>query len=168
MSIANEAYYRVNCYGIGRWLEAFAFGLGVTLPDVGLSPGVRLVTPRSSGVALTLYRLPDPWPATADPRDRIVLERVEFTPPTALPLGLDAATETPDSARLKLSSDTAGGSVADLATGDTRISFFMPAARGIELSFDTNLVGFGRVVLARLGIALDWRKADHDGASGKS
>lgn len=165
MMSSEEVYERVNCYGIGAWLEAYAQSLSQSLSGIQLLPGIRRVTPQASGVALTLYRLASSDPA--DELDQIVLERIEFETPTLFPLGLDAATDTPASASAKLSADIVGGTQSDFAAGNMRVSYFMPAARVVVLTFNAGLVGFGRVVLARLGTPLDWRKPDHGGATDK-
>lgn len=74
-----------------------------------------------------------------------------------MPLGLDAAAETIASAAAKLSQSISGGSPAELASGDRRVSFFMDGGRVIELRFAPSLVGFDRILVARLGEPLDWR-----------
>lgn len=146
----DEIVQRVNCYGVGPWLEQVLVDLGLVLP---ITP---VTLPRSAGLVLKLEASPS-MPPSSDRRDGFFISLIEGDDTVPAPLGLDSNGETIDSARAKLSRSIAGGSPAELAAGDRRVSFFIDGGRVIELRFKPNLVGFDRIVVARLGIPQDWR-----------
>lgn len=157
-TIADEMLARVHCYGVGLWLSSLFGSFGQILPDVDASPGTLRPTRLTSALTLTLGRVAMPQ---TDLRNALVLVRVEGDATAPMPLGLDPAIETPASARVKLTTNTAGGSVDDIARGDRRVSHFLAGGRIVELRFNVGMMGFDRIILARLGAALDW----HDPAS---
>ncbi len=153
-TLADELLARINCFGMGAWLGGVLAGSGQVLPDAGLASGALRSARLAPGLTVTLGRVPVPQ---SDPRDALVLVRVEGDPTAPMPLGLDPVAETLAGAKVKLSANTAGGSPGEVAAGDRRVSFFLDGARVVELRFAPGLVGFDRFVLARLGAPLDWR-----------
>lgn len=153
-TLADELLARINCFGMGAWLDGVLAGSGQVLPGAGLASGALRSARLAPGLAATLGRVLVPQ---SDPRDSLVLARVEGDATAPMPRGLNPATETPGTAGAKLSTNTAGGSPGEVASGDRRVSFFLDGARVVELRFNPGLVGFDRIVLARLGVALDWR-----------
>lgn len=145
-----ELVQRVNCYGVGPWL-------GQVLADLEVAfPTAPVTLPRSGGLVLKIDALA-PAPQSSDRRDAFYISLAEADDTVPPPLGLDATSETIDSARAKLSPSIAGGSPAEIVAGDRRVSFFMDGGRVIELRYKPNLVGFDRIVVARLGAPQDWR-----------
>ncbi|WP_156655665.1 hypothetical protein [Methylobacterium platani] len=154
-ALMGEAVRRINCTAVGAWLEAWLAALGLPLPAAFDGNG-EAVTPRASGVVLRIGAV-SRVQGLPDPRDRLRLIAIEADAGAAMPLGLDAARETLATATAKLSTATVGGSPAELAAGDRRISFFIDGGRVIELRFLDGLVGFDRLLVARLGEPGDWR-----------
>lgn len=140
---ADEIAGKTNRFGIGPWLLALIGRLGAGVPN-GLAIArdrVPIDSP-SQGLSLIVYRRAEP--GSPNWSDALVMERASFEADVAaLPFGLDPMAETATSARGKLSSDTAG-------SGD-RVSYFMPDARVVELTFKAGGVGLQSVLVARLG-----------------
>lgn len=154
-ALLDEVVRRINCYAVGVWLEQLLASMGLSLPaSTGSARGIAL--PRAAGLVLRIDSIPA-GPALADPRDRFYLTVVEGDATVPMPLGLDVAAETIGSASAKLSQSISGGSSTELASGDRRVSFFMDGGRVIELRFAPSLVGFDRILIARLGEPWDWR-----------
>ncbi|SDA32877.1 hypothetical protein SAMN02799622_05345 [Methylobacterium sp. UNC378MF] len=154
-TLMDEAVQRINCYAVGAWLERLLTAAGQPLPAAaGPTPGIAL--PRVSGLVFRIGSVPA-QPSLSDSRDLFHLITIEGNGTAPMPLGLDAAAETISSASAKLSQSVVGGSSAELASGDRRISFFMSGGRVIELRFGPSLVGFDRILIARLGEPWDWR-----------
>lgn len=148
---------RVNCYAMGAWIDALAHNGGVAL-NVPLSGGrARVDVPIASlGIDVTLFRKADD---TLSEADQVVFHRVSFDPLHAvLPFGLDGRSLTPASAKNALGDDTAGGRSADLARGDTRISYFLPEdARVVQLTFDASMTRLTEMQVFRLGGEIPYR-----------
>lgn len=142
---------RVNCCGMGDWLDALAdhggtvlrapLGRGREMIDI---PIVKL------GLTVTLFRHPD---ERLSEQDQVVMQQARFDAArAALPFGLDAHRITPAQARDILSYDTAGCRTADLKRNDTRMTFFLPEdARIVALTFNPSLVGITSCAILRLG-----------------
>lgn len=150
--LADAIYARINCFGLGDWLAR----CGLTLPVAVLPPGQRRDC-AAPGLIVTLRAVVSS-PGPADLRDALVLERAVFDGRGAVPLGLDVTGQTRDSARAALSDDCVDGATA----ADRRVSYFMPGARVVELTFRPGYVGLERIALARLGAPLDWRRSQGD------
>ncbi len=136
--------------GRGPYLESLFQWAGIANPFP--SPAARasaLFT--SPSRHLTFQTLQVPYPAKQHEWDDIVLEQVVFGAQAGLPFMLDAGSETPASARLKLSRDTVGGDTAAIARGDRRVSYFMFDATVIEVTFEPGMTGITQVLAARLG-----------------
>ena len=155
MTFTDDAFDRINCFGIGAWLATAFEELGQTWPPSSLKPDTDYVTQRSRGLVFAISRI-----ATSLPNwhDELVLARIEGDATAQMPLTLDPRMETLASTEEKLSPTAIDGSPADVAVGDCRVSFFLNDARVVELRFLPNLVGFDRILMARLGAALDWRE----------
>ena len=149
-AIADEAYARINCYGIGGWLDAVFLRLGLSLPPTP-QPWEQISSPRASGLVITIYRQPNIVPTPATSRDAFVLSKVEGDAFAPTPRGLDATHETLRSAMAKLSPNIEGGSPADIAAGDTRVSYFMPDGKVVGIRFNSSLIGFDQFVVVALG-----------------
>ncbi|KQT92673.1 hypothetical protein ASG60_21245 [Methylobacterium sp. Leaf469] len=154
-ALMDEAVQRINCYAVGDWLERLLAATGQTLPATAVS-AAGVVLPRAAGLVFRVGAIPA-RPSASDPRDLLHLIAIEGDATVPMPLGLNAAKETIGSASAKLSQSIAGGSVAEVASGDRRVSFFMAGGRVIELRFASGLVGFDRILVARLGEPYDWR-----------
>lgn len=142
---------RVNCYALGAWIDALADNGRVVLRaplDAGRQRvDIPIVT---LGLTVTLFRKVDD---ALSEEDQVVFHRVSFDPLRAiLPFGLDGRAITPDSAKAALGDDTAGGRSADLARGDTRVSYFLPEdARVVQLAFHSSMTGIAELQVFRLG-----------------
>ncbi|WP_162561258.1 hypothetical protein [Methylobacterium terrae] len=154
-TLMDEAVRRINCIAVGAWLEAWLAALGLPLPTA-FGPTGEAVTPRASGLVLRIGALARAQ-GLPDPRDRLHLIAIEADASAPMPLGLDPDGETLATATARLSSSIVGGSPGELAAGDRRVSFFMEGGRVIELRFLDGLVGFDRLLVARLGEPGDWR-----------
>ncbi|MEF2074934.1 hypothetical protein [Consotaella aegiceratis] len=119
--LGEELYERSNGTGMGAWLADLFQRLGLPFPAASLAPQSRHVTGRSTGFVLTIGCVAA---QESDWRDALVLERAEGDATAPMPHGLDSATETLDSAKHKLTDTIAGGSAAEIAAGDRRVSFF--------------------------------------------
>ena len=157
---SNTIATRVNCYGVADWLRLLAGWLEVNPHRlIPVNPASKLtVEVPDRGLQLLLRHPHAGLALVADP-DRWVLEQAIFRPPDAtLPFGLDAKTETPDSAQAKLSDEVIGP-----ALGDSRASYFLDDGRVVELTFGENLIGVTRVWIVRLGQEVSY--ADLPGGS---
>lgn len=146
---------RINCRGIAGWLRLFAAALGKNFHDlVPIAPAARHeIDIPEWGLTLVLSH-PHAGHVDAGDPDRWVLESARFHPPAAaLPFGLDALNETPDSAKAKLSDDIV---VGDSTAGDRRVSCFLDDARVVELSFAPGLKGLTGVQVVRLGAGMEY------------
>ncbi len=148
---------RVNCYALGAWIDALAENGGVML-QAPLGAGrqrvdIPIVT---LGITVTLFRKVDD---ALSEEDQVVFHRVFFDPLRAiLPFGLDGRTITPDRAKTALGDDTSGGRSADIALGDTRVSYFLPEdARTVQLTFHPSMLGIAEVQVFRLGGEIPYR-----------
>ncbi|TDK29118.1 hypothetical protein E2F50_22780 [Rhizobium deserti] len=153
MALGDELYQRINCYGIGSWLESLFARAGHSLPPA-MRHADELRMDRFMGFLLTFGRLPESLP---DPRDQIILLRAEGDGAAPMPFGLNAQFETVESAKHKLSNNIAGGSVSELQAGDRRVSFFLNDGGVVELRFAETMQGFDRILMARLGDFRDGR-----------
>ena len=163
-NIAEEIASRVNCYHIADWAEQLAAHLAVAptllLPE---TPALRHVPLLGRKGVVLVFRYPQAEQHSRSDPQKWALEDVTFFPqehvehgrwPYSLPWGLDATGESPDSARSKLSNDTAGGDARDIAAGDRRITYFLSDARAVELTFGPGMRGLERISVSRLGVAM--------------
>lgn len=142
---------RVNCHGLGAWIAALGDHAGAVLRAPLGAGRERVAVPLVRlGVTVTLFRCEEP---DLPEDDQVVFHRVAFDPSRGtLPFGLRAEAETMESAKLKLSPDTAGGRTVDRRRGDTRVSYFLPQdARAVELTFGPEMVGLAACQVFRLG-----------------
>ena len=139
---------RVNCFGIGAWLLALLAQLGAQPPGALAAPRTRVpLSLPQAGLSLQLFRRNGP--GGVDWAEEIVLERVTFAAArSALPFNLDSQTETPASARAKLSANMTGPGA--------RMGYVLDDARIVELTFLPSSLGLHSVVVARLGSELDY------------
>ncbi|WP_431257458.1 hypothetical protein ACQ86G_22840 [Roseateles chitinivorans] len=72
----------------------------------------------------------------------------------ALPFGLDAHLETPESAKARLDADSLGLGEARLRAGDYRQSFVLDKALVLQITWLPELKGIARVTVLRLGTEL--------------
>lgn len=155
---ADEIADRVNCFGIGAWLEKLSALAGVPL-DAPDDPEERAtVALEPLGVEVTLRRHRDQALSRAD---QVVLEIASFDVADAtLPFGLDAATLDLETAKATLSRDTAGGRSVDVRDGNLDVTFFLKDARFVVLGFTPSMVGLTRCVVQRLFGEVDHREID--------
>lgn len=167
---AQQIADRINRYGIGRWLAALAENLDVsfsalapecpsakytfTAPRKGLQ--IVLTHPHADHVDIGD---PERWQLTAA---KFYLLKGEFGVwNNTLPFDLNSESETPNSAKNKLSNDTSGFAFQTIARGDRRISYFLDDARVVELTFRFGMVGLECVHVVRLGSAQFYDEADN-------
>ncbi len=149
----DEIIERVNCYGVGTWLALVLADIGLAAPAHG---GSFVTLPRSAGLLLKIEFLESAL-QSSDPADAFYISLAEGNELVPPPRGLERTDETIDTARAKLSPSIVGGSPSELAAGDRRVSYFMAGGRVVELRFNSSLVGFDRILIARLGEPRDWR-----------
>lgn len=160
---------RVGTYGNGLWLPTLGKWLGFTgtawLPNPP-EENQRVIVPAPiRALQLELYALPSYEQAVRRTRlHHIVLDRAAFNAEmaeqrpleAALPFGLDAAQETPESAGVKLGGQTplyrGKGDDADTA------SWELDDNRVVELVFRTQATGIKRIQIVRL-----WRPVQSAG-----
>ena len=109
------------------------------------------------GVTLVLH---DPaWQEhrTADPECWVLYDVTLDAAKAPLPFGLDPWSETPVSAKTKLSVDTAMGRPVDFRRGNYRVTHFLPDNRVVIVGFKPNLVGIETVSLKRINEMPDFR-----------
>ncbi len=147
---ADTIVWSIKRPGKGEYLEALFRWAGITDPfrPPVAQAGVTLV---SSTRHMAFQTMPVPFEPKHHPWDDIVLEQVIFAAGADLPFGLDAASETPDSASLKLGRDRVKGDPDAVTQGDRRVSYFMFDATVMEITFRTNMTGVHQVLAARLG-----------------
>jgi hypothetical protein len=162
-SLADEIAQRVNCYGLVRWAGELAQTLGIAPALLIPVRPVEKHIPELRDMGLELvfgYR--GELGGIADP-ERWLLRQVRFHVQAhaaygawrqRLPFSLDARNETPASAEGKLGTDRSGGSPREIAHGDTRITYFLPDGRAVELHFAAGMRGLERVGVSRLGKAM--------------
>ncbi len=156
-NLSEQIAVRVNCHGIGDWLSWLAVSHGKTFYDlfpIAAAAQHEIPLPQR-GVTLVL-RHPHAGDAEMADPERWILESAIFDPLTAsLPFGLDARSETPDTAKAKLS--------GDIVVRDLRVSYFLPDARVVELTFTPGLKGLTGVQVVRLGAEMEY--ADEENSS---
>lgn len=168
--VVEELALWVGHYGLGAVFPRVAAWLGVPSDWLeGGGPSTRRVLDcPARGVRLELeYVLKE---TRRRPADGWALREIFVTPPEGdAPFGLSARTETPESARVKLSDDVVGGRTADFQEGDLRITHFLDDGRAVEVRFLPGMVGFDRVWIVRMGAAMDLRAEESkDGSVGAS
>lgn len=149
-AMINEAAQRINCFGIGIWIEQLFSALSLPMPSpTGPTPIAPL---RSSGLVFRIETVDLNMP---DLRDRLYISLLEGDTTSPSPFNLDSKTESIQSAKSKLSHSTS--STFPASTQDHRVSFFLDGGRVVELRFRLPSPGFDRFIVARLGAPLDWR-----------
>lgn len=162
-SLADALCRHINCRNSGAWLAELAATLGLPPEVLMPAPPVarhELVAP-GRGLRLVLSHPHADDVAVGDP-DRWLLTEAQFGMAGqfdadwtgALPFGLDAANETPESAKAKLGDEADGLSARALAQGDRRQSYFMDDALVVELIWRPELKGIERVRVVRMGSEL--------------
>ncbi|NSZ19865.1 hypothetical protein [Agrobacterium vitis] len=153
---ADAFFERINRYHMADWLQETMLKLGRPMPNPALQPGAFSRSDRSWGLILTFGRVGTPldnW------QDEIILVSAEGDSTSPMPFGLDPINETPASATMKLSDNIAGPGDARGDADERRISFFMEGGRLIELRFNEGMIGFDRIIMARLGEPQEWQPA---------
>lgn len=147
-SIAEDILGKINCVGVGRWLEDLATKLGVDLPGQNLQHGHFHTIKSARGLILTFGRTDQP---VSDDKDALYLHRVVGDALAPMPFRLNPAEETLATAMAKLSSDYVGGEETE-----RRVSFFLDEGKVIELRFNQGMIGFDRILIACLGGPRMW------------
>ena len=127
---AQQIADHINCHGISTWLAELALGLDMPLPALLPEPPLsrhKFAVP-GRGLHLVLAHPHAGHVEVGDPERWELTEAKFFFLPgepgvwcAALPFDLDAQTETPESAKQKLSDETSGLSARAIAHGDRRI-----------------------------------------------
>jgi len=78
----------------------------------------------------------------------VVLQKVQFDAMAALPFGLTAMKETPETATVTLGTDT--------FAVDQHVTYFMPDGLAVGVEFKSGMIGIKEVIVGRLGFPLDW------------
>lgn len=162
-SLADALCQRINCRNIGVWLLELAATL--ELPPVALMPEPPvarhdIVVPHR-GLRLVLTH-PHAGDVDVGDPDRWLITEAQFGLSgqfdanwrEALPFGLDATSETPETIVTKLGSEADGLSKKALAAGDRRQSYFMDDALVVEVTWKPELKGLERIWIVRLGAEL--------------
>jgi hypothetical protein len=163
-TVAEQIAARVNCYGIASWAGKLAKLLEVA-PELLLpqrSAKRHIPELKGRGMELVFGYPEDDLAGPYDPERWALLEAQFFVKDRSpyggwrhrLPLELEPLHETPASAQGKLGKDFAGGTSRDIAKGDTRITYFLPDARAVELQFAPGMQGLARVGFSRLGVPM--------------
>ena len=163
--LADALCTRINCYSLGAWLAELAHHLDVPLSallPVPPLPRHEFTVPRR-GLHLVFAHPHAGHVDVGDPERWELTEAKFFFLPgepgvwrDAAPFALDPGTETPASAKQKLSDETSGLSSRAIAQGDRRMSYFLDDARVVELTFRAGMVGLERIHIVRLGSAQDY------------
>ena len=155
---ADEIADRVNCFGIGAWLDKLSALAGVPIQAPEDPKERKTIALEPLGLEVTLRRHDDPAHVRAD---QVVLDIATFDVAEAvLPFGLDAATLTLETAKAMLSHDTAGGRSVDIKNGNLDVTYFLEDARFVVLGFAPSLVGLTKCTVRRLGGEVDYRDID--------
>ncbi|WP_157649907.1 hypothetical protein [Burkholderia ubonensis] len=145
----DEMVSRINCFDLQDWLPELAQWLDLNeeafLPREAREEYVLRAPQR--GITLT-FRHPHAGYSDMADVSRWILESAHFLSSSNLPFGLDVRAETLESAKHKLGSDTAGGL--------SRVSFFLPDFRVIDLAFGKSGQGIDEARIVRLGRELSW------------
>lgn len=153
VQFSDQIAARINCYGIDGWLTWLAALHQKTFYDLfPIAAAARHeISMPEKGWTLTLRHPHAGHAELADP-ERWILESAVFDPQSSLlPFGLDAERETPDSAKEKLSND--------IVIRNRLISYFLPDARVVELSFASAGTGLTEVRIVRLGAEIEFDEA---------
>ncbi|MGO4870158.1 MAG: hypothetical protein ACLPGW_06040 [Roseiarcus sp.] len=157
--LIDEAVIRVGRHGVADWLEAAAARLGAPLGRA-LSAAPRQYLDFADARRQIAIRLNYPfWESVrvADRQAWILYELKLDASNVALPFGLDARTETPESAKRKLSTDTVKGRREDFDRGDFEVTHFLPDGLIVVVEFRRDLVGIASLTISRLGVSSDFR-----------
>jgi hypothetical protein len=145
---ASALAMRTGSYGHGLWLPSLGKWLGFRgrwLPEFKGEEQVEIRAPTRK-LRLTLCALPSYAEAAVEDRPRhIVLYQVVFEEGAVLPLGLDAQTETPQSAAKKLETTD-----SEASRHKESVSFFRGDRRVFALDFKAGFSGLKRVTVCRL------------------
>jgi hypothetical protein len=152
----NAIARRINCFGMGDWLEQLLGWLGQGLPNAAAPLQEKIeIASTQRDVRITLYRIQQ---SAASPSwDDWVLSQAQFGPGADLPLGLKASIDTPATVQVKLGPEGARGSAVAPGKGGLRISYFLPGGIVVGNTYGPDDEGITSVILLRLGVALDWR-----------
>jgi hypothetical protein len=145
---ASALAMRTGTYGHGLWLPSLGKWLGFRgrwLPEFKGEEQVEIRAPARK-LRLTLRASPSYAGAAVEDRPRhIFLYRVVFEEGAVLPLGLDAQTETPQSATEKLERTD-----SEASRHKESVSFFRSGRRVFALDFKAGFSGLKRVSVCRL------------------
>ena len=161
----NAMARRINCYGMGAWLEQLLGWLGQGLPDAAAPLRERIeIASGQCDIRITLYRerRSGPNPSWND----WVLSQAQFGPGADLPLGLKAPIDTPATVSAKLGPEGARGGAGAPGKRGLRISYFLPGGIVVGATYGPDEQGIASVVLLRLGAALDWNGIARSGQPG--
>ena len=146
---------RVGYRGLGSWLPGLGGWLGTTQPFPPLV-ALQFVTAAGQGVAVRLHD-PDWRSGGSAAADAWVLYDVTLARGAPLPFGLDTVSETPATARAKLSSDISWDPGPAGSGFGPAVTHFLPDLRVVIVRFGPGSVGVDQVTLTRLFDWPDWR-----------
>jgi hypothetical protein len=161
----NAMARRINCYGMGAWLEQLLGWLGRGLPDAAAPLQEKIeIGSAQRDIRITLYRIQQSGPRPS--WDDWVLSQAQFGPGADLPLGLKASIDTPATVSAKLGPEGARGGAVAPGKGGLRISYFLPGGIVVGNTYGPDDEGITNVILLRLGAALDWNEIARSGQPG--
>jgi hypothetical protein len=152
----NAMARRINCFGMGAWLEQLLGWLGRGMPNAAapLQEKIELASSQRD-IRITLYRIQQSGPSPS--WDDWVLSQAQFGPGADLPLALKASIDTPATVSAKLGPEGARGAAVAPGNGGLRISYFLQGGIVVGNTHGPDEQGITSVILLRLGAPLDWR-----------
>lgn len=159
MDWVSEAAQRIGCCGLAEWLLEFASWAELTpteCPPSGLAKKVDYAS-LSRGLKMTLLYPFAERAASADPQAWVLYDLEIDASRLPLPFGLNVSAETPQSAKRKLSADTAFGRSVDFRDGNYRVVHYLPDGRVVGVGFRPTLAGIESLHLQRIVTMPDFR-----------
>lgn len=155
----SDAAQRIGCCGLAEWLPDFAVWAGLMpakCPPSGLAGKVEYASV-SHGLKMTLLYPFAERAASADPQAWVLYDLEIDASRLPLPFGLNVSAETPQSAKRKLSADTAFGRSVDFRDGNYRVVHYLPDGRVVGVGFRPTLAGIESLHLQRIVTMPDFR-----------